>query len=488
MTVVRKHPGERAQARLRAASVAGLLPLLGGCATFSPDAGMTPVATRVSADIGHQPLKISTEVDVAVASNKVKALLAKPITADSAVRIAFLNNRQLQAEYNALGLSEASFVEASLPPNPTFSFERIASGGELEVERRVVGSLLALLTLPSRRAIAEKQYETARFSAIDATFRFAAEARRAFYRAVAARQVVSFLEQSRASADAAANLTRGLGETGAATKLDQARAGAFYAEVSNQLAQARLRAETERERLIRALGLWGADTKFSIPGQLPNLPARLKSSGQIEVEAIRKRVDLIAARLQLDAMAKSLGLTDATRFVSILELTGISKYERLREEGETEKVQSKGFELEFQIPIWDLGEVEQRRARELYMQAVNRLVAKAVNVRSEARGAYVTYRATYDISRQYRNQILPLRKIINEQALLEYNGMLIDVFDLLTTTRESIASNIAAIEAKRDFHLAEVDFEAAIIGGLAGGGVEEEGASMAVAEGGEGEH
>jgi len=483
---VNRSIGERVRASLRSVSIAAILPLLGGCATFSPDAGMTPVVARVSAEVGHRPLKISSEADVAVASSKVKALIAKPITADSAVQIVFLNNRQLQAEYNALGLSEASFVEASLPPNPTFSFERIASGGELEIERRLVGSLLGLLTLPSRRAIAEKEFETAQFRAIEATFRVAAETRRAYYRAVAARQIVGFLEQSRASADAAADLTRKLGETGAATKLDQARAGAFYAEISNQLAQARLQADTERERLIRALGLWGADTKFSIPAQLPNLPARLKSSEQIEVEAVRKRVDLIAARFELDAMARSLGLTNATRFVSMLDLTGISKYERIREDGETEKVHPKGFELEIEIPIWDLGEVKQRRARELYMQAVNRLVAQAVNVRSEARTAYVTYRATYDISRQYRNQILPLRKVINEQALLEYNGMLIDVFDLLTTVRESISSNIAAIEAKRDFHLAKVDFQAAVIGGLSVGG--EEVSSMAVAEKGEGGH
>jgi outer membrane protein TolC len=99
------------------------------------------------------------------------------------------------------------------------------------------------------------------------------------------------------------------------------------------------------------------------------------------------------------------------------------------------------------------------------MQAVNRLVERAVNARSEVRSAYQTLRATHDISRQYRNQILPLRKTINEQALLAYNGMLIDVFDLLTTSRESILANVAAITAKRDYFIASVDFQAATIGG-----------------------
>ena len=99
------------------------------------------------------------------------------------------------------------------------------------------------------------------------------------------------------------------------------------------------------------------------------------------------------------------------------------------------------------------------------MQAVNRLMEKAINVRSEARAAYQTYRASHDIARQYQNSILPLRRTINEQALLEYNGMLIDVFELLTTMNESIESNVAAIGAKRDFFIAAVDFETSIIGG-----------------------
>lgn len=470
-----------------AASLSMLGVLLGGCATLSPDGRMNAVSSHVVRELDQRPLKIDSEAAAATARAKVAALLRKPLTAQSVVQIALLSNRDLQAEYNALGISEAGFVEASLPPLPTLSIERVAGGGELEVERRLVASLLSLFTLEKRKAIAEKQIRAAQYRAIEATFRLAADARRAYFRAVAARQAVGFLEQARAAADAAADLTRKLGETGAATKLVQARAGAFYAEVSNQLARARLLEATDRERLTRELGLWGKDGEYRLPRALPDLPAKLRTAQQVEAEAIRKRVDLIAARLELDATARSLGLTEQTRLVSVLDLAGLANYERVREEGDTERTHPIGFELEIQVPIWDFGRTKTRRARETYMQAVNRLVAMAVTARSQVREAYVTYRGTYDISLQYRNQILPLRNIISEQALLEYNGMLIDVFDLLTTSRESINSNIAAIEAKRDFHLASVDFQTAIIGGL-GGGSGAETSSMAVAEGGEGEH
>jgi outer membrane protein TolC len=124
---------------------------------------------------------------------------------------------------------------------------------------------------------------------------------------------------------------------------------------------------------------------------------------------------------------------------------------------------------------------------ETYMQAVNLLVERAVNVRSEAREAYRAYRATHDIARQYQNRVIPLRNLIEEEALLEYNGMLIDVLNLLNTERETIDSNVAAIEAKRDFFIAEVDFQAALIGGGGSGGgsgAESGGAAAAVADAG----
>nr|WP_245419957.1 TolC family protein [Phyllobacterium salinisoli] len=435
---------------------------------------MSPVADHVTAAIGKDTVKITSPADAAAVQSRVKTLLARPLTADGAVQLALINNRGLQAEYNALGISEAAFIEASLPPNPVIGVERLTAGGSLEIERRLVADILALLTLPKRSDIAKTQFEAARQKAIEATFRTAAETRRAYYRAVAARQTVSFLKQARISADAAADLTRKLGETGAAKKLDQARAGAFSAEVSNELAQARLKAGTEREALTRMMGLWGTDLDYKLPGQLPKLP-RIQTENQVEAEAVRKRVDLIAARLELDAMSKSLGLTQATRFVSMLDGAWRSNYERSTEDGVRESSSPRGFELEVQIPIFDLGGVNVRRARETYMQAVNRLLEKAINVRSEARSAYLTYRGTYDIARQYQNSILPLRRTINEQAQLEYNGMLIDVFELLTTARESIASNAAAIDAKRDFFIAAVDFETAIIGGGGSGGMAGEG-------------
>lgn len=446
----------------RAAALSGLL-LVAGCASFSPDGGLGAVNAITGPAVGTDAVALRTPEDAANADTQVKALLRKPLTADRAVQIALLSNRDLQVAFNTLGLAEAALVQASLPPNPTFSIERMAGAGAVELESRIIGSLLTLATLPARAEIAADRFRQAQFQAAADTLRVASEARRAFYRAVTARSLVTFLTQARETGETAAQLAKRLGETGAMNKLDQARNQVFYAELVSQLAAARLRAASERERLVRALGLWGEDLDFKLPGQLPPLP-RVRSLASIEIEAVRRRVDLQMARIEAELLAKSYGLTNATRFVSLLDVAGIKK--STRENGETTR--ERGFEVEFQIPLFDFGEVKVRQAEETYLQAVNRLVAKAVNVRSEAREAYQTYRAAYDIARLYRREVLPLRKIISDETLLRYNAMQIDVFTLLTEARQRITSTTAAIEGERDFWLAEINLGAAVLGGNAG--------------------
>jgi outer membrane protein TolC len=185
-----------------------------------------------------------------------------------------------------------------------------------------------------------------------------------------------------------------------------------------------------------------------------------------ETEAIRRRVDLQIAGIEVEALAKSYGLTSATRFINLLDVAGVSRTQR--DPGGPHGTGG-GVEVEFQVPIFDFGEVRLRQAGEAYMQAVNRLTEKAVNARSQARDAYQGYRATYDIAVSYRDRILPMRRVITDETMLRYGAMQIDVFALLTEARQRVAVNIAAIEAQRDFWLASANLIAAIAGGGATG-------------------
>lgn len=457
----------RDTAPLSAASRTGLVALaismlLTGCAAFSPDAGMTGVADVAASTIKKDVIAIRSVEDAEGAGAAVAQLLRRVLTVDAAVQLALFNNRGLQGAYNELALAEADYVEQSLPPNPTFSLSRISGNGGYEIERQVIGDILALGTLPFRSEIARQRFREAQLRAALETLRLAADVRRAYYQAVGANELVGLLTETKTTAETIAQLAEKLGQTGSLNKLDQAREQVFYAEITADLATTRQQATSARERLARLLGVWGGQLDFKLPKILPPLPRSPKSLPNIEVEAVSHRIDLQMARIELDLLARALNLTEATRFVTLLDLAGIY---RKTKDPESPPFRERGFDLQFQVPIFDGGEVRVRQATETYNGAFNRLTEKAVNVRSEARDAYRVYRSNYEIAGHYQREVVPLRNIISDEAQLRYGSMQIDVFALLAEAKLRIAAQRASIDARRDFWLAQSELQNAVNGG-----------------------
>ena len=450
--------------------------LTSACVSFSPDGGMDVPTRLAKHELRGDVVHVRSEDDTARVRAHVARLIKKQLTADAAVQIALLNNRGLQAAYDELGIAEAVRVQQSLPPNPTIQVTRLAGPAETEIDRQIVASIVSLATLPARTEIAADRFRQAQLAAALETLRVAAEARRSYIRAVAARRQVGLLEQANGAAATTTELTKRLGETGAMNKLDQARELAFHAELTTQLASARQRADAERERLIRALGLWGGDLAFKLPDRLPAVPGKPRALPQVEQDAVSRRVDLQMARMDAETLAKSYGLTKATRFVNVLDAGYADKITRNKDTGE--RAHDRGFTVSLEVPLFDFGEGKLREAEATYMQAINRLAEKAVNVRSEAREAYRNYRATYDIARHYQKDVLPLRNTISDEMMLRYGAMQVDVFALLAEARQKIAVNGAAADALRDFWLASADLSAVVTGGGAGGGSESASVAM----------
>ncbi|MFM9500547.1 hypothetical protein ACKI1Q_44185, partial [Streptomyces galilaeus] len=91
------------------------------------------VADIAGGTIKKDVISIRTADDVVVANDAVKRLLRRTLNVETAVQVALLSNRGLQAAYNELALAEADLVQESLPPNPTFSISRISGNGAVEI-------------------------------------------------------------------------------------------------------------------------------------------------------------------------------------------------------------------------------------------------------------------------------------------------------------------------------------------------------------------
>jgi outer membrane protein TolC len=430
--------------------------LLGGCVSFSPDGGFDAVQSATHSRIQKDVVWTRDDASRSQAQARIDALLAKPLAADDAVQIALLNNPGLQAAFNTLGIAEADRVAAGRLPNPGFSIGRLTRGSEVEWERSLHLNLARLLTMPMRADIEQRLFEQTRRELVLEVLRLAAETRKAWVVAVAATQTASYQQQAMEAAEAGAELARRMAQVGNWSKLKQAREQSFYADAALAVARAEQAKGQTRERLVRLMGLPGAD-RLQLPDRLPDLPETLPRLPDVEQQAMASRIDLQTTRLQTEALAKNLGLTRSTRFINVLELGIVNN-------GSNEEPQQRGYEISFELPLFDWGQTRVVQAESRYRQALERARETAVNARSEVREAYAMQQSQYAIARHLRDEVVPLKQRISEENQLRYNGMLIGVFELLADARSQISSVNAAIESQRDFWLADADLQMALVG------------------------
>jgi outer membrane protein TolC len=435
---------------------------LAGCASTAVNDNYTQVQAMTRQGLGSEVKWLTSDDARREAQADTDRLLAKPLSADDAVRIALAYSPSLQAMLYESAAEAAETSQSARLPNPVFSFERLvrneAGMREIEIGRVLSFSVLDLLMLPSRLRLADYRYQATRLTLASNVVQAATDARQAWINAVAAQQLLQYAEQVKAAADAGAELARRMQAVGNFSKLQRAREQAFSADAVAQLARARQSARASREALVRALGLNDAQASaLTLPKRLPDLPAAPKDEAAVAQAALDQRLDVRMAHANLEFTARDQGLTRITSFVNGLELGIVHN-------SESGLPPQKGFELSLPLPIFDFGDASRTRSQALYMAALNRTAQLAVTARSQVREGYGAYRTAYDLSRHYRDEIVPLRKTIAEENVLRYNGMLIGVFELLADSREQISSVMQAIEAQRDFWLADAALQATLIG------------------------
>ena len=448
------------QPYLLRAGAAAVLAVLSGCATVTPDGGFGDVAATTQARLGATPQLVR---DVAGRGELPAPLRdlpvftqGAPLDIDTAVRIALVNHPGLQATYWSVGIAQADLAQAARPRNPSVGFTRLAGGGTVEIERGLTFDLLGLLTTPLAARMETRRFEAVKRDVGAAIERHALETRTAWIEAVSSRQALDYARRVQASSDAGAELTARMAQSGNTNALELAREQVFHAQATADVARADRRATAARERLTRALGLWGTAARYALPDHLPDLPAAPADLPDVERLAIERRLDVGAAKADAAATAADLGLTRTTRFVNVFELGYANKTE-------TDAPTEHGYSLSLELPLFDWGGARVARAEATYMGAVNRVAQAAVTARSEAREGYLAYRNAYDVAKHYRDTILPLRKKIGREVLLRYNGMLASPQDLLADAREQAGAVAAYIEALDAFWRADAEL-AALLG------------------------
>lgn len=417
------------------------------------------VSDRVGAEVHWTTPSPAADAELDAA---VRRMLEKELTADEAVQVALLYNRNLRATFEDLGIAHADLVQAGLLKNPVFDLGiRIPDRppGKTYLDFAVTESFLDVLWLPARRRIAAAQFEQAKAKLTDEAMKLAAETKSAFYAYQAAEQSVELRRTVLEAMSASAATAKALHDAGNLTDVDFLTQRAQEARVRVDLKNAEAEAVVAKEKVTALMGLSGPQTAWKAGGRLPDLPVGEIDPSELESLAIRQRADLAAAKHEVVALGRSAGLAEQTRFFAQADV-GVEA------ERETEGQWRIGPALSVPLPIFDQGQAVMERASAALRQSQHRYAALAVEIRSQVRAARAKMFAAREKAAIYHDELLPLQQQVVDQTLRQYNGMYVGVFQLLQAKRDQIDAGREYIESLREYWMARCELERAIGGRL----------------------
>jgi cobalt-zinc-cadmium efflux system outer membrane protein len=424
--------------------------VLAGCASVPEEAGFPEVKTSVAQRAGLQVQWNRLTSDDRAVAEALDALLAEGLTADRAVQVALLNNRNLQAAYGDLGVAQAEVVQAGLLRNPVFDGEVkfLEGGGEGEIiEIAVVQDFLDVFFIPLRKRVAEDAFEAAKLRVTGAVLDLVGEVRSAFYTHAAAEQVLELRRTVLDATEASYDLARRIHRAGNMTDLDLATERALREQAKLDLAQAEAAVLDSRERVNVLLGLWGTSTTWTVRERLPDPPADDGTMDEIERLAVERSIDLAVARNEIEASARTLGIRRSLGLLPEAEAGAAAEREP---DGEW----SVGPAFALPIPLFDQGQAATATARSQLERARQQYIATAVEVRSAARAARNRLLAARARADYYREVMLPLRREITGHTQRQYNAMLIGAFQLFQAKQGEIEAGVQYIDALREYWIA----------------------------------
>ena len=423
-----------------------------GCTSMTLNAGFDDIKTTVEQRSSIQIFwNNGTDLDKE-ASDKLSSLLNRELTADEAVQIALLNNRDLQAVYSDLGVAQADLVQAGLLSNPIFDAAvlfPVSGGAEPDLELGAAINFLKIFYIPLRKRIASARFEEAKNSVAGSVLDFAARVRSAFYAYEADEQMLELRQIIVQALTASFELARRIYEVGNMSDLDFLRERAQLEAGKLALRTTEISVRQSREDLNILMGFWGTQTQWQSAGRLPEIPEPSSETEDIERLSLERSLELAQARQGIIRAGEQLGLT---RWTTLLPEFSVGSQGE-RREGSWEV----GPKLEFLIPLFDQGQArvgrtaaELRRIQQEYYSLAVRIRAQARAVRDRLEGA--TDRAMY-----YRDVLLPLHERIVNEVQLQYNAMQLGPFQLLRAREQQIQTAVAYIETLRDYWLARGD-------------------------------
>lgn len=438
------------------------LAFLAGCSSLDMPETMDKVnQATASYSVAKAELYLTAEQRKAQL-DQVQKLLEEPLSMENAVRLSMLNSPAVQSMLAKGWAASARAAQTGRIPNPVFNFERVTVGDELEIGRLLSFGLIDILTVPLRQEFAAKNLQLNQLMLVGSVVDQITEVRKAWVKAVAAQQALTYSKKVKDSAAISADLARRMQKAGNFTRSQSIREQLFSAEAAVAHATIMHEALQAREDLFLMLGLGPSQADaLKLPARLPDLPELLIKPDSLGIQAVQERLDIKLAQAAFDA---ALSAQNANLLSSFTDVELGIRRDSVSDRATGESSHPKGFELDIRLPIFDWGGLKRQEMKANTLIAANQMESLLLSVQSGLRTSYSAYQTSFSVARQYQTEILPMVDALSEENVLNYNGMFIGVFELLAEQRRATQAVLTAISSQKQYWLAEVALKAELIG------------------------
>ena len=441
-----------------------IIPLLvTECATVNPQKDFDAVSFSSQMKTGYTVTWQQTPEDKTQTQRAVEELRMDGVTQEEAVRIALMNNRDLQAKFEFLGIARADVVQAGLFSNPSigalFEFPTKGAFG-VGPDIDFLFSLSDLWNVPIRQEIASFDAQRVTLQVIAEILKTAAEARNAFDEVLFQQALYEFTQSNIKLFESAFDKTKFYYQSGLVNDLDLSLAESSLYEEKLALAKVEADLKSARVELVRQLGLDPLESIIKTQGKLPETQTVSLTPNEAWNYAYDNRADLKISRFQIEQSKWVLKLQKA-RIYGDVNLGG--NYTR-----ELDGAKTYGPLLSFQIPIFDQNQAGIARAQYQLRQAEKKLAAAETTAQEEILRLIHELKFQHNNATLLRDKVLVLNRKTEEYVQKFFKAMQINAFSIIEARRRVLNTFRSYLQARRDYRRIETQVEVALGGKMPG--------------------
>lgn len=445
-----------------------LLPFAGGCGASGVTTDVRDVNAflarqhRATGDAARIGSSIAMPEDDSWQKDATDAprILAKPLTADDAVKLALAQNRDLRASMYELGIARGQAIQAGLLPNPEIEISLRKQEDPRQYLQADIGieyNLSALILVPLRKSVADAELEATRVRVARDVLETAFQARIAFYEVQARQTILDLRKRALEAFQASYGAAEELHKVGNLPDVDLATQKAAVEGSRIEVAEAENALLDAREQVNMAIGLSGNQTSWTIAGPLAPPEEMAMNAEESEKKAISSSLELLEMAQRMEAVAKRVGLHRTEG--ALPHLSGGFHGEQ---DGTSWEL---GGHVTVALPIFDRAQGKIHSAKSELGALRERYVATAVSVRSNTRMAQNRVESAGKRANHYQKALIPAREKALAETLLQYNAMHVSVFQVLDVQRRVTEGGIAYTETLLDYWKARASLDQIMAGG-----------------------